>query len=269
MSVAAVAMVKDEADVIAGTISHLAHEGVDRFVIADNGSTDGTRDILDWLAETLPISITDDPEVGYYQSAKVTRLARIAAEEHGATWIVPFDADEVWVFAGDRIATELEASTADVIGAALFNHFPSAIDPPGADPFRTILWRQPGPAPLPKVAFRWRDGAVIQQGNHGVTLPGDVVMSAGLQIRHFPYRTVEQFIRKARNGAAAYRATDLPADVGAHWRGYGDLHDRGGDEALADVFRTYFWNLSPADAGLVLDPAPYLRWPDDPVMGAG
>lgn len=255
----AVSMVKDELDVIAGTLRHLADEQVDRILVADNGSTDGTRDLLSDLSRVLPLTVLDDPELGYFQSRKMSALAAYAAER-GATWVLPFDADEVWVFRGERIGIELRASTADIITAELFNHFPSAIDPPGDDPFDTIVWRQRQPAPLPKVAFRYKEGAVIHQGNHGVTLPYAPETVPGLEVRHFPYRSAEQFVHKARNGAAAYRATDLPLDAGAHWRGYGDLLDSGGPEVLEAVFRQYFWNLSPADAGLVRDPARYMRW---------
>ncbi len=259
MTVWAISMCKDEADVIAGTLRHMAEEDVDRILVADNLSTDGTRDILHDLARELPLTVLDDTNPAHYQSAKMSNLAAYAGQE-GATWIVPFDADEIWVYRGERLGIELRASTAEVVTGELFNHFPSAIDPPGDDPFDTILWRDRKPAPLPKVAFRYKDGAVIHDGNHGVTLPYDPERAAGIEIRHFPYRSAEQFVRKARNGAAALRATDLPLDVGAHWRGYGDLLDSGGPEVLHDVFRTYFWNLSPADAGLVRDPARYMRW---------
>lgn len=255
-------MVKDEVDVIAGTILHLAEEHLDGFIVADNGSTDGTRDLLADLANNLDLNLTviDDPDPAYYQSEKMSRLAALAGEQN-ATWIVPFDADEIWVFRGERIGIELERAEADIVKAELFHHFPSAVDPPGTDPFRTVVWRQRRSAVLPKVAFRWAEGATIHQGNHGVTLPGShSTTTGGLEVRHFPHRTVEQFVRKARNGAAAYRATNLPPDVGAHWRGYGDLLDRYGESALHDVFREHFWFLSPADAGMVLDPAPYMRW---------
>lgn len=258
MTVAAVSMVKDEADVIEGCIRHMADE-VDFLLVADNGSTDGTRDILDELARDLPVKVLDDPDPAYWQSQKMTALAEQAAGM-GAEWIVPFDADELWVFRGDTIRNELAACRESVVRAELFNHFPSAVDPDGTDPFRTIQWRQAEPAPLPKVAFRWHPHAAIEQGNHGVTLPSSVRHGRGLEVRHFPYRSADQFVRKARNGAAAYRATDLPDNVGAHWRSYGDLYDRHGRDALEEVFRTHFWFLSPVDSGLVPDPAPYRRW---------
>ena len=38
---------------------------------------------------------------------------------------------------------------------------------------------------------------------------------------------MEQFVSKVRNGAAAYAATDLPPEAGAHWRQYGDPEAQG------------------------------------------
>jgi glycosyltransferase involved in cell wall biosynthesis len=259
MAVAAISMVKDEADVIEGTIRHIANE-VDLVLVADNGSTDGTRQILEQLSSELGVIVVDDPDPAYYQSAKMSRLAEQAATI-GAEWIVPFDADELWL-ANDRLCVVLPALAEDVnvAHASLFNHFASAIDPAGDDPFRTIVWRQRHPGALPKVAFRWEPGAVVHQGNHGVTLPDGETFNRCLEVRHFPYRSASQFIRKARNGAAAYAASDLPADWGAHWRSYGEILDRHGEEALADVYRTHFWHLSPIDAGMVHDPAAYRRW---------
>lgn len=254
-------MVKNERDVIEGTLRHMADE-VDRLLVADNLSTDGTREILDALTDELPLTVVDDPDPAYRQSEKMSALAERAAEE-GATWIVSWDADELWYSRFGRIRDVLAPLDADVATAALFNHLCTSVDPPGPDPFVTIQWRQRQPGALPKVAFRWRRGAVIHQGNHGVTLPGaSVAAPAGLlELRHFPARSTEQFVRKGKAGAAAYAAApDLPEDMGAHWRTYGAIAERRGDEALADVFREHFWYLSPTDSGLIHDPAPYLRW---------
>lgn len=260
MSTFGIATVKDESDVIAGTLLHMADE-VDHMIVVDNASGDGTREILAELEWQLPLDVMDDPEVAYHQSARMSFLAAKAAER-GADWIVPFDADELWYWRGGRIRDELaDLKGVDIVEAALYNHFPSGIDPIGDDPFETICFRQAKPAPLPKVAFRWRKGATIHQGNHGVDLEGPTTrISGGLEIRHFPYRSAEQFVKKARNGAAAYAATDLPEHVGAHWRGYGEILHRHGVEALADVFREHFWAMSPVDKGWVPDPAPYRRW---------
>jgi hypothetical protein len=267
MTVAAVSMFKDEADVAGHVLRHLAEEGIDLLVVADNGSTDGTREILDRAQEWMPeryrglrVVILDDPEPGFYQSQKMTRLAD-EAHKLGATWILPFDADEVWFSRPERIGVFLESlpETVGVATAVLYNHFGSALDPQSPIPFDRLVWRQRQAASLPKVAFRWSEGVVVEQGNHSVSGAQGITVG-GLEVRHFPYRSLEQFIRKAINGAAAYAATDLPEHQGAHWRGYGALLKRYGDAALKEVFEQYYYFLSPVDAGLVHDPAPFRRW---------
>jgi hypothetical protein len=262
----AVMMVKDEGDVIGGTVEHLVDE-VDHIFVADNASTDGTRDILATLERDHPgVHVFDDPDPAYYQSEKMTALAALAAEAVGdpEPWIVPVDADELWYWDGDRIAVELQQITERIVAAPIFNHFTTDVDPPATHfPFESIVYRQAAAGALPKVAFRWEPGAVIHQGNHGVTLPSGRMSAApghGLKIRHFPYRSLAQFILKARNGAAAYAATDLPVSEGAHWREYGALFEQGGWEALADVYNTWFHFKTPVTSGLVHDPAPFLRW---------
>jgi hypothetical protein len=252
-------MVRNEIDVIEGCLRHMAGE-VDDMIVADNMSTDGTREVLQELAEELPLTVVDDLEVGYYQSRKMTDLADRALAE-GADWIVPFDADELWVSTLGPIRDVLRLAKGNVAPAELFNHWTTAVDPLGSDPFITMEWRDPGPSVLPKVAFKASVGAVIQQGNHGVTLPGPVHLEPGLlAVHHFPYRSVDQFTAKSRQGADAYKATDLAASVGAHWRLYGEVLEKYGESALHEHFRRHFWHLVPVDSGLVHDPAPYRRW---------
>ncbi len=260
-------MVRDEVDIIAGTCEHMADE-VDRLIIADNRSIDGTRDVLAELAQKLPLIVVDDLDPAYYQAEKITRLAaRAAAEEPEADppWIVPFDADELWYTPHGRIREVLPTLVGgfDVVEATLYNHFRTGVDETNPDPFRSMVWRMQAPGALGKVAFRWQPGAKIHQGNHGVTLPHDPhrgFRSTALQLRHFPYRSAAQFVQKATNGAEAYRLTDLPYDMGQHWRAYGEILDRHGHLGLASVYETHFVHWSPTDSGMVRDPAPYRRW---------
>lgn len=259
MATYGISMVRDEADVVEGTIRHMAAE-VDHLIVADNRSADGTRSILDQLASELPLTVVDDPDPAHYQGRKMSALAERAGDA-GADWVVPFDADELWYSPLGRIADVLALAVGNLASGSLFNHWSTAVDPAGVDPFRTMGWRDQNPSRLPKVAFRWRRGATLHEGNHGVDLPGHphpaVVV---LEIRHFPYRTPEQFARKAQQGAAALAATTLPTGVGAHWRLYAEAAERHGIEALHDHFRRHFWHFAPLDSGLVHDPAPYRRW---------
>ena len=241
--IAAVSMVKDEADIVATTVGHMLGQ-VDHVIVADNGSTDGTREIL----EQLGAEVVDDPEPGYFQSRKMTDLAcrTLAA---GAEWVIPFDADEVWVTEG-RIAPLLEGlpPEAMIAEASVYDHV--ATGEAGLSP-----WRRTEVLPLRKVACRARPGLVIAQGNHGARYVDEsppLTVTGQLEIHHYPHRSPEQMIRKARNGAAAYAATDLPETTGAHWRQWGTLSD----EQLREVFFEHYFSGDPEADGLVFDPWP-------------
>lgn len=251
VTVVGVSMVRDEADIVAATVGQMCSQ-VDHVIVADNMSTDDTRRIL----ESLPVTIVDDDEPGYYQADKMTRLAHMARTQFGASWVVPFDADEWWYCPQGRIADVLESNPAwPVIEAELHDHVPTALDPVGGGPVETIQWRRRQPVPLPKVACQTGEDLLIWQGNHGATYSAPHTQLAGvLQVRHFPYRSPEQFARKAINGAAAYAATDLPDNVGQHWREYGRIAEQSGPEALHDVFRRWFWSADPKADGLWHDP---------------
>src|SRR5688572_466349 len=88
-------MVRDEADIIEWTVLHMLGQ-CDQVIVTDNGSTVGTREILDALVYLGNLTIIEDPEPAYYQAHKMTGLAH-RAREMGATWVVPFDADELWL----------------------------------------------------------------------------------------------------------------------------------------------------------------------------
>lgn len=259
--VVAVSMMKDEGDVAYAVLAHLVSEGVDEIFVADNGSRDNTRQELLRAKEDfdIPIQVIVDEEIGYYQSAKMTRLARRACR-YGPAWVIPFDADELW-FGEHRLADMLRDESPDVgvVNATIWNHYRTSLDVDHGNPFQSMIWRHLDKGALPKVAFRWQVGCVIHQGNHGVSDAGPV-SATQLQIRHFPYRSFEHFKRKAINGSLAYKATDLPEHEGAHWRGYGEILERHGEDALREVYEKYFEFLSPMDAHMVRDPAPFRRF---------
>lgn len=286
MSAAAVMLVRDEADIIEATLRHLLTQ-VDEILIFDNMSADGTREILDALeAETGLVHAFDDPDVGYYQSQKTTALARLALER-GHRWVVPNDADEVWyVPDGRTLSAFLDGVTRDVqiVRADLYNHMPSALDVPstaacprcGAEPLaegfhrvpscplckgqggepnpvKRIGWRQREHGALPKVACRARPDLRIDMGNHSASTSGTGMVTGGLVIRHFSWRTEEQYLKKIRNGQQAYAATTGLEGYGEHWRMWENVDD----DTIREHFRLWFYSENPhADTSLIFDPAP-------------
>jgi glycosyltransferase involved in cell wall biosynthesis len=256
MTVCAVMLVKDEADVIPFTLRHLRGH-VDHIIVADNLSTDQTRFYVEREAAKpgCPIEVRDDPEVGYYQSDKTSALAR-EVYDRGFGWVLPCDADEVWYAPDGRAIRDwLDGVAPDVqiVSAALFNHIPTVEDPEDENPFRSIVWRQRQPGALPKVLPRARPDLVIGMGNHSAHTQGTGLTVPGLVIRHFSWRTEEQYVRKIRNGVRAYEASTLDQSFGVHWR----MWSGHTDDSIREHYRRWFLSERPLeDASLIMDPAP-------------
>lgn len=273
MSVCAVMLVRDEVDIIETTIRHLLAQ-VDYVMVADNMSQDGTTEILRELETEHDdqLEVFRDEEVAYYQAVKTTNMAH-QATARGFDWVLPCDADEIWYANGRRVSELLDGVAPDivVVEARLFNHIPSAQDPPQWEtvvtsdnvmrkrevgPIARIGWRQREHQQLPKVAARCRPDLQILAGNHGARTSGTGRHGDGLIIRHFSWRTADQYLRKIRNGVEAYAATNLDEETGLHWRMWADRSD----DDIREHFRTWFWSADPeSDHTLIYDPAPVSR----------
>lgn len=255
-------MVRDEADIIEASVRHLAAH-VDRVYVADNLSTDGTYEILEALAadEALNVVLSRDTEVGYYQSRKMSAMAHRAAE-HGYRWVVPCDADELWYGPEDtpvREYLEMQPPDVQIVLAALYDYLPTLGRDEG-HPFERIVWRKAVPGVLPKVACR-SQGVRIEPGNHSARYGSSRTLKVGgLMIRHFTWRSPEQYLRKIRNGLEAYGATNVPETFGAHWR----MFEGASDETIIEHYHRWFVTSSPNEDGLMYDPA--VVWPPVPVV---
>jgi len=249
-----IAMVRNEQDIIGPVLEHMLTQ-VDHIIIADNMSSDMTREII----EKYPVTLVDDTNPAHEQSKKTTALALRAGHE-GADWVVPFDADEIWY--SPHYPTIKECLThldgTHVAPAAIYNHWSTSLDPQLYNPVKRMGYREQEPAKLHKVACRTATNLVIHEGNHNAQY-GEHGMDremGQLVIRHFPYRSVEQFINKVRQGSAALKRTDLPEGVGIHWRHHGALLEARGPEAIHEIYYEHYWHENPLRDGLIFDPAP-------------
>lgn len=244
MSTCAIMLVKDEADIILPVVQHMLGQ-VDQVIVSDNDSHDGTGTILRDLATGNPrLEVGHDPEPGYYQAMKTTGLAHYASRL-GHDWVIPCDADEYWYAPdGRRLADYLAGVAPDIVRvrAVIYNHIPTARDKAlQLNPLARIGWRfrEHQAVKFGKVACRLLPGLEIEMGNHGATVEGMALGNeiVDLAIRHYSWRSAEQYLRKIRNGEAAYAATNLPESYGAHWRAFAGAPDA----AVVEHFRRWFY----------------------------
>ena len=272
--VCAALLVKDEADIIEFTVRHLLDQ-VDHVIVADNLSTDGTYELLKRIgseprAGRASLDIWIDEEVGYYQSRKMTDLGR-RAYELGYDWYLPCDADEYWYSPFGRISDVLAGVSERepqllFLRARVLNHLVTPLDPADEpNPFRRLGYRLVEENPLPKVACRTSPALTVGMGNHeawnhGIVSSARATVADGeLVVRHFPWRSEEQFLRKITNGSRAYAAApEVDETFGAHWRQFGLPGDPWFEEHVRQWFRDYGYRANPLDLTyepLIYDPA--------------
>ncbi len=119
MRVYGLLVARNEADIIRTNVLYHLSLGLDRILIVDNGSSDGTDRVLRELARDSRVRWTRD-EGPFHHGHIATELAREAYGE-GADWVVPIDADEFWHAPGGDLRGILEQSEAGALRAAGLN----------------------------------------------------------------------------------------------------------------------------------------------------
>ena len=235
-------LVRDEEDIVEDHLVYHLNQGVDFVIATDNNSVDGTRDVLDRFRRLGYVEVIDEPEDTYDQWRWVTRMARRAATDHGADWVINSDADEFWWPKTGNLRSVLAAvpSRYGIVSAPRVNLVPSP-DTPSTEiapawfahmALRETTSRNSLGAPLPpKVCHRAEADVVVEQGNHELR-ESALTVAPGLHpivIFHAPLRSWPQLENKVVKGGAAYaRNRELPAAIGDAWRSLYDLHAKGG-----------------------------------------
>ena len=243
---------RNEADIVASTVEFHLQRGVDLIVATDNGSTDGTVEILEGYQRQGVLKLLHEPSHTHDQAVWVSRMARIAAEDYGADWVIPCDADEFWWPRAGSFQAELARVPAEqmAIQVERVNFLPPAADADVDLPFhqRQILRERRslnslGDPLLPKVCHRGHAGITVSDGNHDVYLNGELLPCEhhdGLEILHFPIRSYQQFERKIRQGAEALARNERVApEIGSTWR---QLYS---DHLQAGTLPNYYAGLRP------------------------
>jgi len=199
-------VVRDEADIVRDQIDYHLNAGVDFVLATDHDSRDGTTEILQSYERKGVLRLFRE-HGEMRESVWRSRMARLAATEYDADWVINTDADEFWM---PRRATLKEALQAvpepfGVVWAITRHFLPRAGDMGSFAERMTVRLSLTAPLndptspyrPHAKAAHRADSEIVVLFGSHDVVTklvplrgwyPADVL--------HFPFRTREQYERK-------------------------------------------------------------------------
>ena len=223
-------LVRDERDIVGEQLSFHLAAGVDHVIVTDHASSDGTREILSGFEREGRVTVLHEPEGPFRQREWVTRMARLAATEHDADWVVTSDADEFWWPRGGSLAEVLGAVPRRYgVVQSFVRHFVPVPDDGGSFGER-MTYRLAPTAPINDPASPWRPyRKVVHRASPDIELVegGHAVRTRGLkplrgwypiECLHFPLRTAAQVERKGRAWGDAvrkfYAAPDVPRAPG-------------------------------------------------------
>ena len=205
-------LVRDEADIVDAQIAFHLHAGVDLVIATDNRSTDGTTEILERYQRAGFLHLLREEGDDMRQEEWVTRMARLAATDFGADWVLNADADEFWWPRGGLLKDVFATIPAryGVIRGCWRHYLPLSDD---GSFFAERMTVRLGTPAFPgdkttifhahqKVAHRADPKATIEAGNHnalGARL--DPIRAwHPIEVLHFSFRSLAQLERKARGG---------------------------------------------------------------------
>ena len=255
MRVVVTVLARDEADVIDAQVAFHLNAGADFVIATDNNSRDGTTEILEAYAREGVLHLIHEPAEGLRQGEWVTRMARLAAAEFGADWVINSDADEFWWPRG--------SSLKDVLGAVpsqfgiVQGFWRSFVPRPDDELFfaerMTVRLSQHAPIndptsfyrPVIKVAHRADPNVTVGRGNHALADSPFRTLTTWhpIEVLHFPVRSRAQWGRKVELQGDAFTKHIERSGTGYHLKGYaalqaGRINDQftslvAGDDAVA------------------------------------
>ena len=209
-------LARDEVDIVDAHLAFHLAAGVDFVIATDHRSEDGTTEILERYERLGRLRLIREAGDALRQPEWITRMARLAATEYGADWVINSDADEFWWPRGGDLKEVLRVLPAryGLVRAFVRNFVPRPDD--GRFLAERMVFRISAQAPLSDPASPWRpypkivhrgDPAVqVARGNHSL-IGSDLQLLRGwypIEVLHFPLRSPEQYGRKARHQWTAF-----------------------------------------------------------------
>ena len=235
MRVVLTVLARDEADIIDSQIAFHLNAGVDFVIATDNASQDGTTEVLESYERAGYLHLIREPAEGLRQGEWVTRMARLAATDFGADWVINADADEFWWPRGSSIAEVFAAVPAryGVVQAFWRTFIPRTDDDAFFAERMTVRLSQRAPIndpssfyrPVTKIAHRADPEVTVGRGNHGLVGSASPMLRSWhpVEVLHFPLRSRSQWARKIELQGKAFTEHIERAGTGYHLKSYAAL----------------------------------------------
>jgi len=199
-------VVRDEADIVGAQIDYHLNAGVDFVLATDHDSRDGTTDVLQSYERKGVLRLFRE-QGAMRESVWRSEMARLAAREHGADWVINTDADEFWMPRRGTLKEALAAVPEEfgVVWAITRHFLPRPGNMESFAERMTVRLSATSPLndptspyrPHAKAAHRADPEIVVLFGSHDVVTT--LVPIRGwypVDVLHFPFRTREQYEQK-------------------------------------------------------------------------
>lgn len=237
-------LVRDEEDILESNICFHLNQGVDYIVATDNGSVDGTIDILEKYFKKGVLNYSIKRDNTYEQAKWVSEMAFKSVNEYGAVHMFHCDADEFWTPVTGQNLSRIAENITDISGVKLFNYLPPQNTKINGFDFSKFTHLVANPLPYPKKSNRLESSKIllykypmkiitsnkyttVGYGNHCTdTVTNDELkVNENIVIHHFSIRNYDHFEKKVINGGVAYlNNPDKIKGLGWHWKRWYELY---------------------------------------------
>lgn len=252
-----ISVVKNEADVIEAMVRHNL-QYLDHMSIVDNGSVDGTFEILNALRdEGLPVDVRQSPEPGHLQQHYINAFLRSGDCDRSA-YIFALDADE-FITCGLPDYRAFLASAPRSFLMRWKTYVPTESD---ASQEPNVLIRishrrrrEPGKGSVCKAVLSpLDDGPVLyRSGNHQLT-GAKATETPTIRLAHFPVRSAAQLACKVLLGSWNITLRGRAGTEALQWFAIADKIRQGGMPSPSDLTALGSSYAAPRQVRVVHDP---------------